>query len=447
LSASYTKTLQLYTPHEIQKLLHESKARYRVACWGRQSGKSTWGNSELLKRAWENPNTTYWFVSPTFDQAKIQYRRQVGALSPCWEILKKKNQSELRIKLINNSQIVYKSGEVLHNLRGETLHGCIIDEYRDQHADLWKQVIQPMLRTTKGWAAFISTPDGFDEFYEMHLRAKGDHQGRWEAFNAPSTANPLFDQEEFDDAKREMSDLEFRQEILAEFVNLTQGQAYFSFGDWNLHTGNRFATKGRLCNPYLPVELYMDFNVRPMSWTMAQYREGSGHHFFDEIYFENRSNTEEAAKEFVERFRKLEIRSPTQVVMVGDSSGGSTKTSAGGETDFTIVKGVLTDAGISFSDRTPESNPFVKDRVNTVNARLKSSSGQVQITFDPERCRNTVKDMQKTVWKKGSGAILDQTTDPMRTHLSDSVGYGVCVRNPLSDIGDVGGLSLVRRTR
>jgi hypothetical protein len=441
----YKRTLQLYTPHEIQEKLHASYSRYRVACWGRQSGKSTWGNNELLKRAWENPNTSYWFVSPTFDQAKIQYRRLVGMLSPCWDILKKKNQTELRVKLINNSQIVFKSGEVLHNLRGETLHGCIIDEYRDQHPDLWKQVLQPMLRTTKGWAAFLSTPDGFDDFYELHARAKSDASGRWGAFNAPSTCNPLFDDEEFQDAKREMSDLEFRQEILAEFVNLTQGQAYFSFGDWNLCVGNRFAPKGQRCNAFLPIELYMDFNVRPMSWTIAQFREGHGHHFLDEIYIENRSNTEEAAKEFVDRFKSYGIRAPTQVILVGDASGGATKTSAKGDTDFTIVKTVLTEAGITFDDRTPESNPGVKDRVNTVNARLKSASGSVQITFDPQHCPNTVKDMQKVVWKKGSGAILDQTSDPMRTHLSDSVGYGVCVRNPLLEFGDVGGLSMVRR--
>ena len=193
--------LKLYKPHDAQLRFHNSTARYRVASFGRQSGKSTACINELVKKAWENPSTRYWYMSPTFQQALQQYRRCIGMLMSCPGVMSKKNQTELRIKFINQSEIVFKSGEVLDNLRGETLHGVVIDEVRDQPSDLWPMVIRPMLTTTKGWACFVSTPNGFDSFYDFYQRQLIDPN--WQSFHAPSTCNPLFTIEELKAAKNE----------------------------------------------------------------------------------------------------------------------------------------------------------------------------------------------------------------------------------------------------
>ena len=160
------RILRLYTPHEAQLEIHKCQKRFRVASFGRQSGKSTLTINELLAKAWQSPSTRYWYVSPTFSQALQQYRRAVGMLMSCGDAMLKKNQTELRIKLINQSELKFVSGEVLDNLRGETLHGVGIDEVRDQHPDLWPMVIRPMLTTTKGFAIFISTPNGFDAMFQ-----------------------------------------------------------------------------------------------------------------------------------------------------------------------------------------------------------------------------------------------------------------------------------------
>ena len=120
--------LVLYRPHSMQMKLHQCETRFAVASFGRQSGKSTYGINELLRWAWEKPGTRYWFVSPTFPQARVMYRRLIGMLWPVADVMLKKNQTELRVKLVNQSEIRFVSGEVLDNLRGETLNGAIIDE-------------------------------------------------------------------------------------------------------------------------------------------------------------------------------------------------------------------------------------------------------------------------------------------------------------------------------
>lgn len=437
------KTLKLYAPHRGQLTFHNTDARFRVAAWGRQSGKSTGCLNDLLMRAWKQPRTKYWFVSPTHDQAKVQYRRLVGMLAPCWAVLKKKNQSELRIKLINDSEIQFKSGEVLHNLRGDALNGAVIDEVRDQDPDLWKQVIRPMLATTKGWAAFVSTPNGYDQFQEFFER--GGRDKGWWRMSAPSTISPFFTKEEAEEAKSDMSEDEYAQEILAEFRDLQRGRAYGSFGDWNLKTQNPFCLVGQEFSPYLPIELYMDFNVVPLAWTYGQFREGRGHHFFGEVFLRQRTDTSEGIKEFISRFDWDKIKSEHQVVLVGDASGNSAKTSAAGETDYSLIGKALDVAGIRWTNMTPEANPKVRDRVNTMNARLRNALGEVQCTFNPETMPNTVKDFRRTTWKLGASAILDPGKDRMLGHLSDGVGYGICVRNPIERLTDDPHLRIVRR--
>lgn len=439
-SARITKTLQLYKPHEMQLAFHNSRVRYRVAALGRQAGKSTMCLNEILRKAWENPGTRYWFISPTYSQASKQYRRMVHILSSCPGVID--DNVSLRIRLINQSEIEFKSGQVFDNLRGDTLHGVVIDEVRDQHPDLWPMVIKPMLATTKGWAAFVSTPNGFDAFYDLWARAQVDHW--WEGFQAPSTCNPMIGEAELEEAKRMMSEPKFAQEYLAEFRDITSGKAYFSFGTHNMRESNPFAVNGNPVSEWMPIHLYCDFNVFPISWTMHQFSHGYGHHQFDEIFIEDRSDTYEAALEFVERFKKLpKIRANPQVIICGDASGNSMKTSSVGSSDYDILKKVLKDNGISFDDVTPKSNPGVKDRVNTVNARLLAADKSVRFTLNPKKCPNTMKDFQRVVWKKGTSAILDQMKNPMLTHLSDSVGYGICVMDAIPNLTEVGSIRRV----
>jgi hypothetical protein len=359
---------------------------------------------------------------------------------------RKPNESRLDLPLINGSTIRVVSGFGIDNLRGETLHGVVIDEMRFQKKGIWSKIIYPMLTTTGGWAAFVSTPQGFDDFHDLYVNAVTDRTGDWFYMHSPSTCNPLFTEAALENARQNMSEPEFAQEIMAEFRNLTQGTAYFNFGEWNIIEGNRFARNGEPINPILPVHLYPDFNVLPMGWTMAQFRHGQGHHFFDEIFLQSRSNTEEASREFIDKLSGLpEIKADPKVIICGDASGKAEKTSSTGETDYTIIKDALRKAKISFDDRTPAANPRVKDRVNTLNARLKAADGSVQVTFDRTKCTWTIKDLYKVLWKQGATAILDQKTDPMLTHLSDTVGYGVHEFNPIPVIGDVGVTRVIRR--
>lgn len=434
-----TKELNLYTPHDAQMRIHQSQARYRVASWGRQSGKSTWGVNELLDKAWRNPGTTYWFISPTYDQAKVQYRRTVSSLWHCPDVLLKKNQTEHRIKLINNSEIIFKSGEVLDNLRGSTLHGVIIDEMRDQHKDLWPMVVRPMLTTTGGWGAFISTPRGYDQFYDMAETAKADTTGQWAFFSAPSTCNPLFVQSEYEYLKTQMSEPQFDQEINANFRDITSGKVYINFSSANLTEQNPFAQPGDKLSPHLPIIVGMDFNVSPMAWSLGQERTGK-FYWFDEIWIKD-TNTQQCAEVLAE---KVKGHKPG-VILCGDATGNSRNTKAS-ESDYAIIVNALRAHNIKWVNRVTSANPSVVDRINSVNAKLKDASGAIHLWVNPKTCPMLRRDFERVVWKESAqGFVLDQIKDRTLTHSSDGVGYAVYELSPIGPVNQPGRLRVILR--
>lgn len=52
-------------------------------------------------------------------------------------------------------------------------NGFVFDEYAYHDPDAWKLVFEPMMLSTKGFAMFISTPNGFNHFYELYMYAQG----------------------------------------------------------------------------------------------------------------------------------------------------------------------------------------------------------------------------------------------------------------------------------
>lgn len=440
------RTLELYRPHPGQMQGHESQKRFNILCWGRQSGKTTYGLNKIAGRAWEGRRDgIYWYILQTYDAAQVAFKRMYKFYRASPRAFDKKpNESDLLCRFRHGPEISFKSGKNFEDLRVETLDGVVIDEYRQQHPDLWPAVIRPMLGHRNGWADILSTPNGFDHFKDMFDAAKLDSEWGW--FHAPSTVAPWWTEKEIESAKRSMSEAVFSQEILAEFRNIHAGKAYLAEGVHNHARTSPFCTDGGLVSPYLPIVVGLDFNVNPMAWTLGQNR-GRQFYWFQEIVVSN-TNTTECAPELVGRLKALKsenlLRAQPNVILIGDATGKSRNTKAT-ESDYAIITNALNEAGISWDNRTPESNPPVKERVNTVNSLLRSADGTVSFFYHPENCNKLRRDLERVSWKQGAEFMLDQKTDTSLTHSSDSVGYPACVLSPIEAFGSVGVTRIIRR--
>jgi len=211
-------------PHEGQKKVLTSRARYKVVCCGRRFGKSVLAINTLLEHALLNSGHTYWYIGPTFRQAKtIAWRYLMSRIKMLPKSEQKRiriNETSLSVELSNGSVLELKGVERPDNLLGTGLDGVVLDEYAvDTYGSypIWKEIIRPALSDKQGWAIFISTPRGYNHFYELYEYASSGKDPVWECWRMPSSINPVMTKSELESARRELGEDIFAQEYLAEF--------------------------------------------------------------------------------------------------------------------------------------------------------------------------------------------------------------------------------------
>ena len=233
---SDTLKITLYTPHEKQQEVHQSPSRFKVLNWGRRTGKSVFALNHTLLQAMQIPGR-YWIVAPTYRQAKNIYWLEVVPQHIPKELIEKKNESELIIHLINGSTIELKGADNPDSLRGAGVKGLILDEYAFIDSNVWEKILRPTILDSNGWAIFISTPNGFNHFYDLTNHAQ-DHEN-WFYSHATSYDNPYIPNGEDeinqlrDDYIKQGRENEFYQEYMGEFRKMS-GLVYKSF-DRNIH--------------------------------------------------------------------------------------------------------------------------------------------------------------------------------------------------------------------
>ena len=150
------------TLHPTQSEIFKSPARFKVIRCGRRFGKSYLSTVIIIAKALEKKGD-YWFIAPTYKQAKEIAWRLLTELMPK-EAISKRNETELSMELLNGSRIALKGADNPDALRGVGLNGCVMDEYAFMKPFVWEEIVRPMLFDTGGWAIFISTPYGYNHF-------------------------------------------------------------------------------------------------------------------------------------------------------------------------------------------------------------------------------------------------------------------------------------------
>jgi phage terminase large subunit len=136
--------------------------------------------------------------------------------------IKAKNEVELSLTLFNGSIIELKGAENPDALRGIKLRGLVIDEIASirNWEWLWQEVLRPTLTDYGAPGLFISTPKGFNHFYELFQRGQGT-EGKtdisYKSWRFTSYDNPYISKEEIDNAQKELTEDTFAQEYMADF--------------------------------------------------------------------------------------------------------------------------------------------------------------------------------------------------------------------------------------
>ncbi len=178
----------LYAPRPHQARLHAGLKRFNVLVAHRRFGKTVFCINELIAKAAANPRPEprYAYVAPLLTQAK----------DVAWEYLKRytapipgatAHESELRVDLPGGGRIRLYGADNADRLRGLYFDGVVLDEYALMHPRIWPEVIRPALTDRGGWAIFIGTPMGRNQFSALYQAAQ--YQPEWLAARFRATAS------------------------------------------------------------------------------------------------------------------------------------------------------------------------------------------------------------------------------------------------------------------
>jgi phage FluMu gp28-like protein len=200
-------------PYQANLLSCQSKRI--VACWARQTGKTTTIAVKVIHFAFTNANTTTLIVSRGLRQSMIMF----GVI----EDFVKKNPllrgSVVRltrtiIQLGNGSRIVaLPCGPDGATLRGYTANLVVMDEAAFMPEVVIDSVIFPMLATTGGIAIMLSTPWGRNHFFYRSFNDSGYWSQHVKAEECPRISKEFLDEQ-----RRMIGDLRYKMEYEAEFV-------------------------------------------------------------------------------------------------------------------------------------------------------------------------------------------------------------------------------------
>lgn len=244
-----------YKPREWANKLHDSDKRWKVIVLHRRAGKTVAALNHLQRDALNTPNALFAYIAPTYRQAKMI----------AWDMIKEYsrvipgvvyNESELTVRYPNGTKIRLLGADNPDSLRGIALWGVIFDEYSQQPSNIFPEIVRPALADNKGYAIWIGTPKGHNNFYDLYQYAITDSQ--WMRLLLTVDDTGVLDQEEVTDAKNIMSLDEFNQEFYCSFDAAIRG-AYYSDQMQSVRDENRI-TKIPY-EPSLPVFTYWDLGV------------------------------------------------------------------------------------------------------------------------------------------------------------------------------------------
>jgi hypothetical protein len=213
-----------YKPRDVFLDFHERQERWAVIVAHRRCGKTVACINDLIYKALieGKEDGRYAYLAPYYAQAKsIAFDYLMRFSEP---VRANHNVSELWVELINGARIRLFGADNPDALRGLYLDGVVLDEFADMNPSTWGAVLRPLLADRRGWAVFIGTPKGHNQFYDVYNNATKDES--WYVKTLRASQTNLLPDEELRDAAKMMSQDQYLAEFECDFESAIIGAYY-----------------------------------------------------------------------------------------------------------------------------------------------------------------------------------------------------------------------------
>ena len=210
--------------------INNPKYRFVSAAVSRRQGKTYIANiiGQLVSLV---PSSNILIMSPNYALSQISFDLQRTLIKHFDLEVRKDNAKDKVIELSNGSTVRMGSINQVDSCVGRSYDLIIFDEAAlADGKDAFNVALRPTLDTDNSKAIFISTPRGRNNWFaEFFYRGFSDDFPEWASIKATYTDNPRMSETDIAEARKSMSEAEFRQEYEADF-NTYEGQIWkFNF--------------------------------------------------------------------------------------------------------------------------------------------------------------------------------------------------------------------------
>jgi hypothetical protein len=332
-------------------------------------------------------------ISKALEEANVRFRYLNDQLNPRFDILDLSDGGK-------RSEILVRSAEIPRSIAGFSVGAVWGDEVarwpqptRDYMGNVSDPLSDPIMQSDarlrdpnamfqQFLMTFTHEGDNTSVFLDFESKPKADHM----LYRAGTNENPTA--KDFAAQMRSQMSPDVAKQYLDGFgMPMSGGNA---FPDFDVA---RHAAKPVPYDPALPICWSLDFNVNPMcSGVMQKHKDGVRviHEFFL-----RETETAVACKTFIDtaKAKNWNLRGLT---IYGDATGRA-RDSTSGASDWAIIQQHLSGYMSLGCIRVPDSNPLVKDTINSVRSLLLTADGKSHVAIDPS-CMVLIADLRSALW-------------------------------------------------
>jgi PBSX family phage terminase large subunit len=383
-------------PSQIALINAVNNPKYRFICaaLSRRQGKTYIANiiGQLVSLV---PNSNILIMSPNYALSQISFDLQRGLIKHFDLEVTKDNAKDKVIEISNGSTIRMGSVNQVDSCVGRSYDLIIFDEAAlADGRDAFNVALRPTLDKPNSKAIFISTPRGRNNWFaEFFDRGFSDEFSEWASIRATYKDNPRMSESDITEAKKSMSEAEFKQEYEADF-NTFEGQIW-PF-DHELCVGNF----SEIDMSKMDVFAGLDVGYRdPTAFCVIGYDWDEEKYYLVDEYLDAEKTTEQHATEIRRLIEKWDI-------------------------DYIYIDAAAQQTRFDFAQNyeitTINAKKSVLDGISYVSAIVDNDNLMVD-----QRCLETIAALDQYQWDPNPNLAREKPKHNRASHMADALRYAL----------------------
>jgi len=374
--------------------INNPKYRFVCAAISRRQGKTYIANiiGQLVSLV---PSSNILIMSPNYALSQISFDLQRTLIKHFDLEVVRDNAKDKVIEISNGSTIRMGSVNQVDSCVGRSYDLIIFDEAAlADGRDAFNVALRPTLDKDNSKAIFISTPRGRNNWFaEFFDRGFIDDFPEWVSIKASYKSNPRMSETDIKEARKSMSEAEFRQEYEADF-NTFEGQV------WNFNFEECVGSFEEIDISEMDVFAGLDVGYRdPTAFCVIGYSWDEGKYYLLDEYLDAERTTEQHAREIQALIDKWDI----DYIYI-DSAAQQTRFDFAQNYDITTVnakKSILD--GISHVEGIVDNDNLLID----------------------QRCKETLQALDQYQWDPNPNLLKEKPKHNRASHMADALRYAL----------------------